>query len=386
MRNSTTLFATGIVVALISVSSVFLVPVELPLGKGGLSNNLTADSTVTTVSTESHTPNSTSTITFTSETLVHDPRLIKANGYLLASTYIMMQWSDSKISSLVESLIAANVTYIFLNLANMNQDGSVNENFTLDTILIMKLNSYAGSHSFEYIAWTGTQDNPNILLQDFTYAGIRETVISSYKAGFDGFLIDIEPVPNDSPQFLVMLQDFRSAIDAYAPGMLLGVNNMNTFYTALPGRLWIWDNLYLRNVTKIVDYISPMLFESGRTDLFGYEQYVYHQIEVMTQSSLVPVLYEIPDWYDPSTYHFPLGENISNAIIAFQQYVNLANQGQMPKPSNMLGLAIYALNKSYSFQPNTVMEALETRPYDWTFFVTQWVNTIYPQEVGGGIT
>jgi hypothetical protein len=396
MRYST-LFATGIVVLLIGVSSIFLIPSELSSSKGGLFNSSTTDTSLTSQSTQTRDINSTaihslttswttsSTVTTTLEAPRPDPRIVKANGYLLASTNIMMQWTDSKISSLVKNLIAANVTYVYLNLANMNQNGSVYENFTLDTILILRFDHFAGSHAFQFIAWTGTQADPNTLLQDFTYAGIAETVASAYKAGFDGFLIDIEPVPNDSPQFIAMLEDFRTAIDKFAPGMLLGVNNMNVLYSATPGRLWAWDSLYLQNITKIVDYISPMLFESGQTDQSGYVQYVERQMEIISQYSMVPVMYEIPDWYDPSTYHFPLGENISNAIIAFQQYANLSNEGQRPSPSNMLGLAIYGLNKSYTFQPETVMQALETTPYDWSFFVTQWVNTAYPEEVGSGI-
>jgi hypothetical protein len=84
------------------------------------------------------------------------------------------------------------------------------DNFTLDTTLIARFMQTTGSiHSFQYIAWTGSEVDPNSILGNFTTSGVGQTVISVFNAGFDGILIDLEPVPNDNPQFLNLLSTLR---------------------------------------------------------------------------------------------------------------------------------------------------------------------------------
>jgi hypothetical protein len=391
MRYSTIFATIGIILLLIFVSAIFLIPGALPAHKSAFPDIPSGNSGTTggsTQSNESHqTTNQTSTSAMPIIAPKPDPQIIKANGYLLSTPSAMLEWNDSQFSTLVQNLIACNVTYLFFNLANMNQSGTISENFTLDTMLILRFDHFSDSHSFQYVAWTGTQNDPNALLGNFTIAGIDQTVTSTYKAGFDGFLIDIEPVPNDNQQFLAMLQDFRSAINATAPGMLLGVNNMNVYQYAAYRKLWGWDKTYFQNVTKLLNFISPMLFESGTTNSTRYIEYVIQQTTIVARNSMAPVIFEIPDWYGPNTtYHFPLAENISNAIIGFQEYLNLSSEGQVPPLSNTLGLAIYGLNKTYALEPGTVSQALDTKPFDWSFFVSQWVNAGYPQKIGTNIT
>lgn len=385
MRHSAVFALVALFLIMIAVSSILMIPNQPTQGQFSTTTSKTSSSdsggpiigSTTTTTSPGIDPSTTQTVKF-------DPRIMKANGYFLTTPIDMMEWSDSQFSYLVEHLIESNVTYLFFNLSNLSPNGSLYDNFTLDMSLIMRFNTMAGAHSFQYIAWVGTQTDPNTLLGNFTNYGISETVTSLYKAGFDGILVDIEPVPNDSPQFLSMLQDFRASISQSAPGMLLAANNMNVYQSVAYGQLWAWDKNYFQNVTKLVNFISPMFFESDRTNQAQYVQYVDNEIQAVSQYSQAPVLYEIPDWYGPNTTnHFPLGENISNAIIAFQRYVKLAGEGQVPSPSNMLGLGIYGLNKTYTLEPGTVTQGLETTPHDWSFFINQWVNTTYPQRVGG---
>jgi hypothetical protein len=383
------LFGLLIILLLILASLIFLIPGVLSASRGGRLSTSPIES-VTATKANNLTQTTNQSTTSTTRPIVApkpDPALVKANGYLLSTPVSMLQWNDSMFSSLVQHLIACNVTYLFFNLANMNQNGAVDENFTVDTLLILRFNNFSDLHSFQYIAWTGTQNNPNALLSNFTTAAINQTVASAYKAGFDGFLIDIEPVPNGSPQFLTMLQDFKAAVNATDPALLIGANSMNLNWWEPYGRLWMWDTSYFQNVTSLVSFVSPMLFESGMTTPAMYQQFLIQQTALVAQFSKAPVIYEIPDWYGPNTtWHFPLAENISNAINAFQKYMNLSSEGVVPPLSKMLGLAIYGLNKTYTLEPGTVSQALETRPSDWSLFVTQWVEANYSQKVGTNIT
>ncbi|MHB8567250.1 MAG: glycoside hydrolase family 18 protein [Nitrososphaerales archaeon] len=399
MRSSTRIAISAIVVILILIVLMIVSnPVEFEKKSSSTTvSRLTVNDTITVPTTITTTLTSTSvsvttlivtknyTATKTSTTILLpaiDPQLVKANAYFLTTPADMMDWNQSSFSSFVQHLINANVTYLYFNLPNINADASLKDNFTLDSSLILRFDLLATSlnHPFQYIGWTGTQDNPNATLGNYTKAGIDETVNSLYKAGFDGILLDLEPVPNDSPQFLSMLTAFRAAIDNYAPGMLLGANSMAVYPGEPYGHEWGWDPVYFQNVSSLLNFISPMLFESGASTLNLYIQYVDSQIQFTSEYTRAAVIYAIPDWYANTTWHNSLSENISNAVIAFQTYLNNRNA-----PPMMIGLAIFGLNKTYILAPDTATQALETTHYDWSFFVNQWVNTKYPDKIGTGV-
>jgi hypothetical protein len=164
--------------------------------------------------------------------------------------------------------------------------------------------------------------------------------------------------------------------------MLLGANNMVVNPGEEPGHEWTWDPGYFQSVTSLLDFTSPMLFESGASTFSEYLSYAEYQIQMVSQYSNCPVIFAIPDWYANTTWHHPYGENLTNAVAAFRTYLD---SGESPQPAKMLGLAIYGLNKTYILTPGTVTEALETTPRDWLYFISQWVNTGYPQRVGSAV-
>ncbi len=289
----------------------------------------------------------------------------------------MMLLDNATFNNLVSELIHANVTYLFFNLPNMDPTGAVADNYSLETSLIARFDSLRGNHTFEYFAWTGTQINPTDVLGNFTSAAIISDVKSIYNAGFQGVLIDMEPVPNDSPQFITMLQTFRQAMNQEPTKMLLAANSMKIGYGATYGQDWTWDPLYFKNVTSLVNFVIPMLFESGASTQYSYEQYVKLQIQLVTQYSLAPVLYSIPDWYANSTWHHPYAENLTNAVLTFSAYIT--SGAKLP---NMIGLGIYALNKTYVLGQGPPTLGLETTSYDWSYFINHWADTSYPMKVG----
>jgi hypothetical protein len=157
---------------------------------------------------------------------------------------------------------------------------------------------------------------------------------------------------------------------------------MNIHPGAFYGQLWSWDPNYYQNVSQIVDFISPMLFESGTVNQSSYVSYTAPQIEYAEQYTKCPIMYSIPNWYEYSIYHNPLGENITNAIIAFRDYISGSFR---PSLSMMMGFGIWGLNKTYILTPGTQTQALETTPNDWSYFFNNWVSTSYPNEIGSNV-
>ena len=293
----------------------------------------------------------------------------------------MMNINDSVFQSFEQHLITANVSYLYFNLPNMNLNGSLTDNFTLDTELILRFDQYKGSHNFQYIAWTGSEINPQSIIGNFTSTGLDQLASSVYRAGFDGILIDLEPVPNDSPQFLTMLSDLRHAISQNNTKLLLGANSMKIDPSAVSGQDWSWDPSYFSQVSSTLDYISPMFFESGTNTQQEFIHYVDNQLNLTSHYVKSPVLFAIPNWYSNTTWHHPWAENLSNSIIAIRAYIDSVGSNKKPLPT-MLGIGIYGLNKTFIVGEGTPAEALETTPHDWATFQTQWVNTAYPQELG----
>lgn len=387
MRSIWAFTATVLIIGIILVSSaaiLFLYPNSL-LRQGptlaSTSHSTTTAKTTASSSTLSHSSTSSRLSSTTSEIVAPkpNPELTRGNGYYLSTPIDMVQWDDASFSTLVKNLVQANVTYLYFNVPNLNNDSSLTDNFTLDTVLILRFEQLAGTHPFQYIAWTGTQTNPDALLGNFTPSGINETVTETYRAGFDGLLIDVEPVPNDSPQFVAMLKDFRTAMNLVDPSLTLGANSMNVHYGATPGQLWSWDPNYYENVTGLLSYVSPMLFESGTENQSQFVSYALGQISIAEQYSKAPIMYSIPNWYQNTTYHNPLAENITNSVIAFGDYVK---GGMYPQLKLMLGLGIWAVDKTYVLTPGTQTQALETTPTDWNTFVSQWVDSNYPSKTG----
>ena len=67
---------------------------------------------------------SSSTLLTSTTSASPDPRLVRANGYFLSTPLDMMDWNQSAFSSFVQHLISSNISYLYVNLPNINPDGS----------------------------------------------------------------------------------------------------------------------------------------------------------------------------------------------------------------------------------------------------------------------
>ncbi len=142
---------------------------------------------------------------------------------------------------------------------------------------------------------------------------------------------------------------------------------MNILPNAVPGESWLWDEGYFGNVTSRLDFVLPMLYESGFNTTESYMQWVEQQISLNSEYSKAPVIYSLPNWYENTKWHHPWAENLENAIQAFQSYMT-NNESSLPA-SNMMGLAIYSLNAS------ATATSTETTSADWNYFMQQWVDS-----------
>jgi hypothetical protein len=296
-----------------------------------------------------------------------------------------LQLSDSSFQQFENHLISSNIVYLFFDLPSMETSGLIDPSgySSVSAQLIARFNSYAGSHLFEYIGWSTQQSDPKGLISGYSNSAIAQTVSDLSSAGFNGILLDPEPVPDDSPQFLSFVTAFRSEIAQLDPGMLLGDASMNMVPGTQPGGAgWSWDPSYYGQVTSLVDFVVPMLYNSGYTTSSGYEQWVVSRIQLNTEYSKAPVLYSLPDWYQDSTWHTTAAENLTSAVLAFRSYVD-SFESTLP-PSNMMGLGIFSINGGY-VQGQDPLTSFETTQSDWNFFLSDWVNTPYPSLVGSSV-
>ncbi|MHB1909961.1 MAG: hypothetical protein ACYCQJ_13980 [Nitrososphaerales archaeon] len=357
------------IVALASFSAVFFEKESLSIGNT-MSNTSSTSSALT--STTLITNQSTSA-TATTSSAVHDSRVPNGNGYFVPA--VLINADNFTFQTLVDKLVSAKVVYLFFNLPNIEPSGYLDPALLNQTpSLIARFKNSAPGHQFIYVGWTGTQTETKPLLNDYNSDMIGLTIKGLNQSGFSALIFDPEPVPNESVQFLNLLDTIRIEINSFSPGMFLGDAAMNIIPYATVGENWSWNRGYYEAVTSRLDFVLPMLYETGFNTSQGYASWVDDRIAFNSNYSRAPVIYSLPDWYQNTTWHHPWAENLTTAILAFRAYM-VVNSSVLP-PSNMMGVAIYSLNGTFVGNANP-MDSIETTNSDWVFFESYWSNTSF---------
>ena len=350
------------IVAFASFSVVFLEKDSLSSGNTLRNTSSTTPAVLTSQSTN-----------VTTSSTAYDARVPNGNGYFVPA--VLVNADTSTFESLVDKLVSAKVVYLFFNLPNIEPSGYIDPALLNQTPpLIARFKSSAPAHQFIYVGWTGTQTETKPLLNDYNSDMIGLTIRELNQSGFSALIFDPEPVPNESVQFLNLLDTIRSEINSFSPGMLLGEAAMNIIPSATVGENWSWDQGYYQAVTSRLDFVLPMLYETGFNTSQSYAAWVEDRIAFNSNYSRAPVIYSLPDWYENTTWHHPWAENLATAILAFRAYMAV-NSSVLP-PSNMIGVAIYSLNGTFVGNGNPI-ESVETTNSDWMFFENYWSNTSF---------
>ena len=150
-----------------------------------------------------------------------------------------------------------------------------------------------------------------------------------------GVHINIEPLTSGDSNFLILLDELKSAlpkekmisIAAYPP----------------PTRFQMyedvhWSEDYSRQVARHSDQMVVMTYDTALRKPKTYQSLMAHWTDdVLAWSENKPVLLGVPAYADEGAeYHYPKVENLQNALLGIHR--GLARQ---PLPANYQGVAIY---------------------------------------------
>ncbi len=240
--------------------------------------------------------------------------------------------SQAAILKLKQELDLHGIRDVFPHLTPTTLDGKIPEVDATQTKLFLEL-----LPNKRVLPWLGGVTEKTVFLESQTW---RNTFASSVKKlletnpKFAGIHLDFEPVRNHTPGFLELLTEVRAAIGS-DKFISIATPKPNVIPGVAPD--WFWDKNMFQEVSKIVDQIVPMLYD---TSIPLDKPYVALMktwtFEVLNWSNGTEVLLGVPAWDEPTISHHPSVENLTNALHGIHAALEL----KMPK--NYAGVALYA--------------------------------------------
>ncbi|MCW1886866.1 glycosyl hydrolase family 18 protein [Luteolibacter flavescens] len=150
-----------------------------------------------------------------------------------------------------------------------------------------------------------------------------------------GLHVNIEPMPDGEPSFLLLLEELRKAMP---PGKILSIAAYPPPTRWHPFPEVHWGESYFREVAKRVDQIVPMLYDTGLTWEKPYRKLMVDWThEVLAWSEGREVLLGVPAYDDAGTgYHDPRVEDLENALRG----IHAALEDGVP--AHYAGISVYS--------------------------------------------
>jgi len=144
-------------------------------------------------------------------------------------------------------------------------------------------------------------------------------------------------MPSGHPDFLLLLDELRLALPK---GKILSVAAYPPPTIHQPNLLVHWEKEYFMEVSRRVDQVVPMMYDTGIRSTTTYTDLVAKWTkQVLQWSGKTEVLLGLPAYDDAwATYHDPTIENIVNSIKG----INRGLKATETIPDNFQGVAVYS--------------------------------------------
>jgi hypothetical protein len=151
-----------------------------------------------------------------------------------------------------------------------------------------------------------------------------------------GIHLNIEPMPDGSEAFLLLLDELRRAIP---DGKVISVAAFPPPTLFQPFREVHWDELYYGEVARRSDQLVPMMYNTAiRSGRFYRHLMHAWSVKVLDWSGRTQVLLGVPAFDDPGAgYHDPETENLKNALSG----IHAGLDSYRKLPANYAGVAVY---------------------------------------------
>ena len=295
------------------------------------------------------------------------------NAVWLEHEWAGQQHSDTEYDALTQRLTHEQIGYVFAHVGPLNSDGTIPTDRAPNAgDLVAAL--HARIPGLHVLAWIGQVEAaggyPASESIDLNDSMVRTTIAQTAAyfvdtLGFDGVHYDIEPVLNNNPRFLDLLDETRAAM---RPGAVLSISAekwapnahlAEWLYANNKAGAW-WTSYYYAAVASHVDQMVAMLYNTGmpwpRLYQLTVQQETEHILEAARSASHPPqVLIGLPTYTGDTTWFHDSAENIRTGLMGV---VAGLNSNTVTQP--FAGVAIYR----YAL----------TTDADWTAYDALWLG------------
>jgi hypothetical protein len=272
--------------------------------------------------------------------------------------------SDDDRRQLVERVARGGVRDLYVHVGPLADDGRLDPGLAPAALGFLRWVRRALPGVREQ-AWLGNVVGRDRL--DLADSATRRRVVDSaaqvLAAGFDGMHYDLEPVPDDDPDFLDLLDATRAmvgardavlSVAAEAPQPLPGMAGV----AGLVRPQW-WSPGYLHQVAIRVDQVALMTYDTAMPTEPLYGGLVARQVGLALNA--VPrqthLLVGAPAFHTSDAFHHPSAETVAAAVRAARLGLSRLSPAERDRP---FGIALYV--------------DFAATDADWNAYYTGWVR------------
>jgi len=243
--------------------------------------------------------------------------------------------NDARIRELAVLLAGHGVRDVFPHLCPCSSDGRIAPSDSLQTERFLD-----GFSGFRVLPWVGGVSRKQCFPDSVAW---RERFVSSVAALLDahprlaGIHLNIEPVPDGSEAFLLLLDELRMAMPE---GKIISVAAYPPPKGSRPFAKVHWNKPYYAEVARRTDQIVPMMYDTSiRSARFYRHLMRAWSVQVLDWSGTTEVLLGVPAYDDPGTgAHMAETENLRNALSG----IHAGLETYRVMPDNYAGVSIYS--------------------------------------------
>lgn len=263
-----------------------------------------------------------------------------ANAVWLEHTWAGDYHMESEYDALAQRLRVEQISYVFAHVGPLNSDGTIPADRALYAARLATAlhDRVPGIH---VLAWIGQVEiaggYPASESVDLSNYAVRMQIVATAAhfvdaLGFDGVHYDIEPILNNSPRFLDLLAETRSAL---RPGAIISIaaekwapnaHIAEWLYSIGKASAW-WTSYYYAKVATYVDQLVPMLYNTGVPLPQMYQLTVQQEtrniLEAARSAPHPPqVIFGIPAYSGDSPWFHSNAENLRTGLLGVTAGLN----------------------------------------------------------------
>lgn len=269
-------------------------------------------------------------------------------GIWLKHAWMEEARTPDELRALAEHLTRQGATHVYVHIGPFNSEGRITR-YKQEVAQAWLASLKRNAPGVKRLAWLGGRNRTSGGTVDLASRAYRKAMADEAarllaSLDFDGIHLNIEPLAEDDPDFVALLDELRDALG----GKLISFAAPKMRPWWVPGIFGIseryWKGAAFERIMPHLDQVVVMVYDTAVPTAGLYQRYVAAHVGVLRQAhraSGAPqcqILVGLPTYDMPTWFHRPKVENLEMGLIGLLLGLNASHE---PDPSP-LGVAIYA--------------------------------------------